>query len=132
MGALLSYSLSVSAFILVLFPALHQISNRSTNFRYNRAAILCGSGLSLIIPCILKTAATPFPIDVTESNSMDILNINPSPAKTQTVIDNNTDIVGSTFSFPWLPVAIVIYFSGIIVLLIREMLSFENISVVNC
>lgn len=127
MGALLSYSLSVSAFILVLFPVLHQIANRSTNFRYNRAAILCGFGLSLIIPCILKTAAIPFPIDITESNSMDILNINPSPDKTQTVTYNNTDIVGSTFSFPWLPVAIVIYFSGIIVLLIREMLSFVRL-----
>ena len=42
MGGLLSYSLSVSVFILMLYPVLHQIINRSRHFRFNRLAVITG------------------------------------------------------------------------------------------
>lgn len=113
MGELLSYSLTVSVIILVLFPVLHQIVNRSTNFRFNRAAILCGLLISLTLPFIYKVLAITFPMDVAVFNSEDI-NISPTLSATQAVINNSTRTGSGTFSFQWLPTAIVIYFSGII------------------
>ena len=54
MGALLSYSLAVSVVILLLFPILWQIVNRCTSFRFNRASIIGGMVLSLVIPCVVN------------------------------------------------------------------------------
>lgn len=123
MGELLSYSLTASVIILVLFPVLHQIINRSTNFRFNRAAILCGLLISLTLPFIYKVLAITFPMDVAVFNSEDI-NMSPTLSVTQAVINNSTRTGSGTFSFQWLPTAIVIYFSGIIFLFIRETISF--------
>lgn len=124
MGELLSYSLAVSVIILLLFPVLHQIVTRSTNFRFNRATILCGLVLSLILPCIIKGVEISFPMNITVSNNGEILHTNSALLETQTAIYNSTGTRDSIISFPWLPVVIVFYFSGIIVLLIREIFSF--------
>lgn len=54
MSTVLSYSLELSVIILPLFPILYWIVNRSTSFRFNRIAILCGMVLSIAFPVILS------------------------------------------------------------------------------
>lgn len=122
MGELLSYSLSVSVFVLVLFFVLHQIVDRSTDFRFNRVAILCGLVLSLSLPFVYKVGAILFPIDIAVFNNGDIISDSLTLSETQDITDNRT--VGRTKSFPWLQTAIVIYLSGVAVLFIREIISF--------
>ena len=124
MGELLSYSLSVSIIILVLFPVLHQIVSRSTKFRFNRAAMLCGLVLPLILPFILNVAETSFPMDIDASKSSEILHINPALSEKQTVINNSAGTHHNIFSFSCITAVIFIYFSGIIVLFILEIISF--------
>ncbi len=110
MGELLSYSLSVSVFVLVLFFVLHQIVDRSTDFRFNRVAILCGLVLSLSLPFVYKVGAILFPIDIAVFNNGDIISDSLTLSETQDITDNRT--VGRTKSFPWLQTAIVIYLLG--------------------
>lgn len=122
MGELLSYSLAASLIILVLFPVLHQIINRSTYFRFNRVVILCGLVLSLVLPLIFKAELISFPADMTVFNSGDILTVNPTITESQILIDNRIEAL--TNASQWLPVALIVYFAGIIVLFIREIISF--------
>lgn len=122
MGGLLSYSLTASVIILALFPVLHRIISRSMSFRFNRIALLSGLALSLALPCFYKFAAISFPMDFSVFNGAETLNVDRTLAETPTVIENQT--VGSPVSFPWPAVAVVVYLSGIIFLLIREIISF--------
>ena len=110
MGELLSYSLSVSVFVLVLFFVLHQIVDRSTDFRFNRVAILCGLVLSLSLPFVYKVGAILFPIDIAVFNNGDIISDSLTLSETQDITDNRT--VGRTKSLPCLQTAIVIYLLG--------------------
>lgn len=122
MGELLSYSLSVSVIILVLFPVLHQIVNRSTNFRFNRFAILCGLGLSLALPFVFKAELISFPADLTMSKVSDIQAVNSTINESETLVDNKMSNL--TIASTWLQIALIIYLTGIIGLFIREIISF--------
>lgn len=61
MGGLLSYSLTVSVIILVLYPVLYQIINRNRYFLFNRIVLLSGLLLSLALPCIYHAFTMPSP-----------------------------------------------------------------------
>lgn len=122
MGELLSFSLSVSVIILVLFPVLHQIVNRSTNFRFNRFAILCGLGLSLALPFVFKAELISFPADLTMSKVSDIQTVNSTIDESKTLVDNK--MANLTIASTWLQIALIIYLTGIIGLFIREIISF--------
>ncbi|MDE6793317.1 MAG: M56 family metallopeptidase, partial [Muribaculaceae bacterium] len=50
MGALLSYSLVASIFLLLFYPVMSLVVTRSTNFRFNRIFLLAGMGLCLLLP----------------------------------------------------------------------------------
>lgn len=122
MGELLSYSISVSLIILVLFPVLYQIVNRSMYFRFNRFAIICGLVLSLALPCVFDADLISFPSDLTVISSYDTPNVNSTISETQVTVVNGASS-GATASI-WLPIVLIFYFSGIIVLLLREIISF--------
>lgn len=122
MGALLSYSLVVSAFVLALFPVLHQIVGRSTSFRFNRFAIICGLALSLSLPCVLKdsvnmSATTPGNQSTSEAG--------------MTAADafSSRDIISGALekSIPWVAIALAVYFFGIVFLVCREIISYMRL-----
>ena len=120
MGGLLSYSLSVSVIILVLYPVLHQIINRSHYFRFNRLAIITGLLLSLALPCVLNATIISLP------SVPDVVNLD-SIIKTDSTL-SETPATGepsdSTTTLPWLSIVLLVYLSGIVVLFFWEIISF--------
>lgn len=120
MGGLLSYSLSVSVFILMLYPVLHQIINRSRHFRFNRLAVITGLLLSLALPCVLDATIISLP------SVPDVVNLD-SIIKTDSAL-SETPATGepsdSTTTLPWLSIVLLVYLSGIVVLSFREIISF--------
>ncbi len=120
MGRLLSYSLSVSVIILVLYPVLHQLINRNRNFRFNRLAVITGLLLSLALPCILDATLISLPSNPAVINMDSMISMDSTLSQTQaTSIEND-----STTTLPCLPIVLIVYFSGIIVLSCREIISF--------
>lgn len=59
MGEILSYSLSVSLIVMVLFPVMHLIVNHSTYFRFNRIVILGGFMLAFVFNSGIDTFDAP-------------------------------------------------------------------------
>ena len=120
MGGLLSYSLSVSVIILMLYPVLHQIINRSRHFRFNRLAIIIGLLLSLALPCILDSTFISLPSETVATNVDSVMNMNSSLSEMQaTNIEDD-----STTALPWLSIVLIVYLSGIVVLSCHEIISF--------
>lgn len=120
MGGLLSYSLSVSVIILVLYPVLHQIIYRSRHFRFNRLAVITGLLLSLALPCILDSTLISLPSESVATNVNSVMNMNSLLSEMQaTNIEND-----STTNFLWLSIVLIVYLSGIVVLSFREIISF--------
>lgn len=120
MGRLLSYSLSVSVIILVLYPVLHQLINRNRNFRFNRLAVITGLLLSLALPCILDATLISLPSNPAVINMDSMISMDSTLSQTQaTSIEND-----STTTLPCLPIVLIVYFSGIIVLSCCEIISF--------
>lgn len=123
MGGLLSYSLSVSVIILVLYPVLHQIINRSRHFRFNRLAVITGLLLSLALPCILDSTLISLPSEPVATNVDSEMNMNSSFSEMQaTNIEND-----STTNFLWLYIVLIVYLSVIVVLSFREIISFMRL-----
>lgn len=121
MGTLLAYSLTVSLIVLMLFPVLHQIVNRNTAFRFNRFAIIGGILLSLALTFVLKVE----PMPSFESSVVDSIAISGSDLTIEGVDVQPYEAAASgENSFPWVAIAIVIYVIGIVLLLIREIVSF--------
>lgn len=69
MGAFFSFTLAASVFILLLYPLLRQIVNRSTWFGFNRAVIVLGMLLSLVFPLIISLNMISFQTDAFLSDS---------------------------------------------------------------
>lgn len=123
MGGLLSYSLSVSVIILMLYPVLHQIINRSRHFRFNRLAIIIGLLLSLALPCILDSTFISLPSETVATNVDSVMNMNSSLSEMQaTNIEDD-----STTALPWLSIVLIVYLTGIVVLSCREIVSFMRL-----
>lgn len=123
MGELLSYSLIVSVIIMVLYPVLHQIINRSRYFRFNRIALLTGLLLSLTLPCIYNGSLLSLLSESTAVNLDFIVNMDSTLSKTSA-----TDITkDSANTFQWLPIVLIVYLSGIVVLSCREIISFMRL-----
>ena len=120
MGGLLSYSLSVSVFILMLYPVLHQIINRSRHFRFNRLAVITGLLLSLVLPCILDSTLISLPSETVVTNVDSVMNMNSTLSVMQTTSVENDSVP----AFPWLSIVLIVYLSGIVVLSCREIISF--------
>lgn len=122
MGALFSYSLAVSLIAVFLFPVLHQTVNRNTSFRFNRIILLAGILLSLALPAVFLsslshiytipslTEATPD----TSDKSGHILSV--LPAQNQHADSG------------WKNIAVILYFTGITIMLSRELLSYYRLS----
>lgn len=123
MGALLSYSLTASVIIIVLFPVLYRVVNRSTSFRFNRFAIICGLTLSLVLPFV-------FSGDFMGFLSHEAVTGEGAPADIVAVV---TDVamtgqnLEQTTGFPWVAVMVVAYFSGVMILFCCEMISFARL-----
>lgn len=120
MGGLLSYSLSVSVFILMLYPVLHQIINRSRHFRFNRLAVITGLLLSLALPCILDSTLISLPSETVVTNVDSVMNMNSTLSVMKTTSVENDSVP----AFPWLSIVLIVYLSGIVVLSCREIISF--------
>lgn len=120
MGGLLSYTLIVSVIVLVLYPVLYQIINCSRFFLFNRIALLSGLLLSLALPCIYNSALILLRSESAAVNLNTILNMG-STLSGVPVISMTKD---SANTYPWLPIVLIIYLSGIFVLSCREIISF--------
>lgn len=120
MGVLLSYSLSVSVIVLVLYPVLHQIINRCCYFRFNRLIIITGLLLSLGLPFILNATFISLPSEPFVTNTDLNMNMDSTSSKMKVTSIENDSIT----TLPWLSIVLIVYLSGIIVLSCREILSF--------
>ncbi len=120
MGEILSYSISVSIIILVLYLVLHQIINHNTHFRFNRMSILGVLGLSLALPCIHDFTVISFSPVTAPENSDSIINMGSTMSRTS-VVSMADD---SATAYPWLPIVLMVYLSGIVVLSCREIISY--------
>ena len=60
MGGFFSYTLIASVFILLLYPVLHQIVNRSSYYRFNRTVIICCMVLCFSISYFFDANAISF------------------------------------------------------------------------
>ena len=120
MGVLLSYSLSVSVIILMLYPVLHQVINRSRYFRFNRLAVITGLLLSLALPCILDSTLISQPSETVVTNVDSVMNMNSTLSVMKTTSVENDSVP----AFPWLSIFLIVYLSGIVVLSCREIISF--------
>ncbi len=118
MAAVLSYSLSVSLVVLLLFPVLHLIVNLCTSFRFNRVVILCGIILSLVLP-IISCLGTSNIFHADESTVQSFADM-----KNQVLPIAIATHGDSLQSFYWIEIAVLIYFGGIFVTLGIESLSF--------
>ena len=120
MGGLLSYSLSVSVIILLLYPVLYLITNRSRHFHFNRMSLFGGMLLSLALPFIYNAAPIFLQPESTAINMDSIITMDSSLSK----VPANGMANDSATAFPWLPIVLIVYLSGIIVLSCREIISF--------
>lgn len=125
MGALLSYSLAVSVVILLLFPILWQIVNRCTSFRFNRASIIGGMVLSLVIPCVVNPETFNI-LSVMKSGDIDTSLITTDPTANLFTTDYFVAEVRE-ISFPWVSIAVIAYLFGLLVLLCREVISYVRL-----
>lgn len=120
MGGLLSYSLTVSVIILVLYPVLYQIINRNRYFLFNRIALLSGLLLSLALPCIYHAIPASLSFASAAVNLDSIINMGSTQSVTPAINMANN----SATTYPWLPIVFIVYLSGIFVLSCREIISF--------
>ena len=123
MGALLSYSLAVSVIILVLYPILHRIVNRSTSFCFNRSVIICGIVSALFLPLLLNTDLISLP-SVLAAASADM-----SAQADHSFSDSIPTAAGDptvepAMVFPWVAIALAVYLAGVIIMLGREIAAF--------
>lgn len=121
MSALFSYSIAVSLVVLLLFPVLHQLVNRSTYFKFNRIAVIGAMLLALLLPCLLKSDIIPFSTEqeiiIQGNKSVEVGDIN-----AVSIVSKSDSSTGS--QFPWIAIAVAIYTAGLFVMLCREILSF--------
>ncbi len=122
MSTVLSYSLELSVIILALFPILYWIVNRSTTFRFNRIAILCGMVLSIAFPVILSWNFISSTSDV--SSVMENLTVNSDILTSDIQVMNQDHSESSTKTWPWVAISVFIYLFGIVILIFREVISF--------
>lgn len=120
MGGLLSYSLTVSVIILVLYPVLYQIINRNRYFLFNRIVLLSGLLLSLALPCIYHAIPASLSFASAAVNLDSIINMGSTQSVTPAINMANN----SATTYPWLPIVFIVYLSGIFVLSCREIISF--------
>lgn len=122
MGGFFSYTLTASVIILLLYPVLHQIVNRSTCFNFNRAVIICCMLLCLFMSFLFDANVITSTFDGSiYSNDLED-NVNPQLIKTDAT--DYTRQSNPTTAFPWLSILLVVYFSGVFVLFCREIISF--------
>lgn len=104
MSTVLSYSLELSVIILALFPILYWIVNRSTTFRFNRIAILCGMVLSIAFPVILSWNFISSTSDV--SSVMENLTVNSDILTSDIQVMNQDHSESSTKTWPWVAISV--------------------------
>lgn len=124
MSALFSYSIAVSLVVLLLFPVLHQLVNRSTYFKFNRIAVIGTMLLALLLPCLLKSDIIPFSAEqeivLQDKNIIEI-----ADTKNVSNISISDSTIGTQFS--WIAIAVAIYFAGVFLLFCREIISFTRL-----
>lgn len=122
MGEFFSYTLTASVIILLLYPVLHQIVNRSTYFNFNRAVIICCMLLCLSMSFLFDANIITSTLDgALYSNNLED-NVNPQFIKTDAT--DYTPQSDPTTTFLWMSILLVVYFSGVFVLFCREIISF--------
>lgn len=125
MSSAFSYSLAASFIVLMLFPVLHQIVNRCTSFRFNRVVIIGGMILSLILPPIISIGFISLPsvepVGITDIELTIDSTISDITATDHTITNAPEPAI------PWIAIAVIVYFSGIAVLLCREAISFARL-----
>ncbi len=120
MGVLLSYSLACSIVAVLLFPVLHQIVNRSTSFRFNRFALLSGLFLILALPLMLKSVV----VSVSPNHAVVDIAIS-EIVKNENI--GNGNITPLSDDNRWMFAAFIIYFAGIMVFFLRELVAYVRL-----
>lgn len=111
MGPLFSYSLAASLITALMFPIIYWLVNHSTVFRLNRAAVLATIALAVLFPLLHF-------LDVTPTADIEIGDITTAVQQTidnSILTENNSTII---------PYVIIAYLSAIVILLIREAVSY--------
>ena len=111
MGALFSYSLAASLITALMFPIIYWLVNHSTVFRLNRAAVLATVALAVLFPLLHFLNVTP----------TDDIEIGDITTTVQQSIDNSILTENNSTIIPYVIIA---YLSMVVVLLIREAVSY--------
>ena len=122
MGEFFSYTLIASVIILLLYPVLHQIVNRSSYYRFNRTVIICCMVMCFSLSYLFDANVISLTLDLPIVS--DDLGDDVNTPFTDTASPDYTRQNNLTNTFPWLAILLVVYFSGIFVLLCREVISF--------
>lgn len=126
MGALFAYSLVASIVILMLYPVLHQMVNRSTRFSFNRKILICGILLAVVSPLFMNSRVVQLPIDIfpeTEAPTLDAVKDTANVG-----IFSATDADNKDNAAIWITLLLLVYISGIVILLCREAISLLRIA----
>lgn len=115
MGALFSYSLAASLITALMFPIIYWLVNHSTVFRLNRAAVLATVALAVLFPLLHFLNVTP----------TDDIEIGDITTTVQQSIDNSILTENNSTIIPYVIIA---YLSMVVVLLIREAVSYFRLS----
>ena len=121
MGQIFSYTLTASVTLFLLYPVLRQIVNRSTFFCFNRIVIICCLVLCLSMPCLIDADFISLRLDMPIVS--DELENNITHQFTETIFTDHTPQNNPT-ALLWLPILLIVYFSGVFVLFCREIISF--------
>ncbi|MDE6008790.1 MAG: M56 family metallopeptidase [Muribaculaceae bacterium] len=123
MGALLSYSLVASIFLLLFYPVMSLVVTRSTNFRFNRIFLLAGMGLCLLLP-FFGSIFGNFGNSIIPSVNPGLISLSESeifPGKAE----NNAPAW-----INYMVIVIGIYILGILALTLREIYSFIRLQLI--
>lgn len=115
MGALFSYSLAASLITALMFPIIYWLVNHSTVFRLNRAAVLATVALAVLFPLLHFLNVTP----TDDIEIGDITTTVKQSIDNSILTENNSTII---------PYVIIAYLSMVVVLLIREAVSYFRLS----
>ncbi|MCM1356678.1 MAG: M56 family metallopeptidase [Staphylococcus sp.] len=125
MNTIFSLSLSASLLVVMLYPVFHIMVNRCRSFRFNRLLMLSGIGLSILLPIALTYGAYFYvkPLEMTLQTSPILLQLQDNIEgikllQTEVSLSPHIDIL------PWI---LGLYWSGIVVLLARQILSYTHL-----
>lgn len=121
MNTIFSFSLSSSLMVMMLYPVFHVLVNRCRSFRFNRLMMLLGIALIIVGPIAL--AYEPIPELIPSDSAITTI-----PVKTLEIMSTDaaqpTEEISHFEILPWI---LGIYWVGIFILVVRQILSYIHL-----